>query len=255
MSKDLVFIVSAGRTGTEFLGRKLSTMIDGAFSVHEPDIFYGPFDRRSWPNIRAFGLYHMVIGRILKRTGSRVLATQYRLGELSHVQVVRRVRKSRERYFASRPESLVIESNLQWSLILPVLRDAFPKAKVIVVTRDKESWVRSWMRRGDRYTERDVVRDGRLNPKLLGDPVAGPLWDGMSVEEKLNWEWTYTNDALLAFAETDPLTRRFRYEDLFLAADRANHFRQLLDFAARHGERHYPVSFDPAALDERINAS
>ena len=35
-----IFITSMGRTGTQFLGYKMSQMIDDCTSVHEPDVLW-----------------------------------------------------------------------------------------------------------------------------------------------------------------------------------------------------------------------
>ncbi len=35
-----IFITSAGRTGTQFLGYKMSHMIEDCTSIHEPDLLY-----------------------------------------------------------------------------------------------------------------------------------------------------------------------------------------------------------------------
>ena len=38
MKKDLVFIASGGRTGTNFFGETLQSIIDNCWSEHEPDV-------------------------------------------------------------------------------------------------------------------------------------------------------------------------------------------------------------------------
>ena len=204
MSKDLVFIASGGRTDTMFLGRQLGEIIPDAYSVHEPDIFHGLIDRRTWKNVRRFGLYHILIGRILKRTGARILGRAYALGELSHEQAVAKIRKSRAKYFAGLSAPLIIESNGQWTHLLPPLRNAFPEAKIICISRREEAWVRSWVNRGNRYTGHDKAGGSRLTPVELGE-MDGATWDAMSSEERIRWEWRYTDDLLRNFAKKRPV--------------------------------------------------
>jgi hypothetical protein len=255
--KDLAFIVSTGRTGTAFFGEHLSRVVDGAYSTHEPDVNYG-WDRRTLQSIRTFGVYHMVVGRALGRTGARILAKQYRTGRLSHAEAVERVRRSRARFHESIAVSLVIEANCQWALLLPVLRDAYASARIAVMTRDRDAWVHSCIRKGGRYDAADPVGPsgrGRLSPVELGDPELGPRWESMSVAEKLAWEWTYTTGKLTEFAAADPLCRLYAYEDLFLSEHREAALGRMLDFITDHGERRYAYRFDPGLLGRRVNAS
>ncbi|HUJ02459.1 MAG TPA: hypothetical protein VLW75_02395 [Rhizomicrobium sp.] len=255
MNKDLAFIVSPGRTGTQFLGDKLCNMIEGAYSVHEPDLNHGPFDKRTWRNIRRFGFNHMVVGRLKGLTGGRMLSRAYMIGAISYEEAIERVRKGRERFFAARPEPLLIEANCQWALILPVLRAAFPRARFALITRDRKAWVESCMRRGTRYTEQDRVAQNRLSPGLLGDSRLGPRWQSMTPREKLEWEWDLIDARLTEFAKADKLSRLFRFEDLFEGQNRATHFRAMLDHIAAQDKRNYPIRFEPSVLEARINAS
>lgn len=255
--KDLVFIVSTSRTGTAFLGRYLSEIIDGAYSAHEPDVNYG-WDARTLQSIKSFGVYHVVIGRALGLTGARVLARQYRTGKASHAALVERVRRSRERYHARIAEPLVIEANYQWALLLPVLRDAFPHAKIVLMTRDRDSWVRSWLRKGGRYDAADQVGregKGRFSPVDLGDAQLGPRWSSMTVTEKLQWEWGYTTEKLTEFAAADRSSRLYTYEDLFLSEHRETVLSRMLDFITEHGGRRYRYHVAPHLLSRRVNAS
>lgn len=252
MDKDLVFIVSPGRTGTMFFAHSLPLMIDGAFAAHEPDVNHGWRDPAVWQKIQEFGLYHMIFGRVLGLTGTRNLAAAYRIGRLTHHEAVQRARKSRERYFSRRKESLIIEANMQWPLLLPVLRDAFPGAKVVCITREQSTWIKSFQRHGGRYDRTDRVRRSRINPVMLGEASASD-WGAMSQAEKLAWEWSLMTTALTQFASTDANARLFTYEDLFLSDDSS--MKDLLFFVADHGEQKYRVSFDPAVMQNRVNAS
>ena len=80
MADHFAFIVSGGRTGTQFLGDLLSEAIEDSYSEHEPDIIHG-FDEGSLERLRRFGLWHMVVGRALGQSGVRVLGTRYLVGK------------------------------------------------------------------------------------------------------------------------------------------------------------------------------
>lgn len=82
MTKDLVFIASGGRTGTQFFGDMLKTVIDDCWSEHEPDMLLG-LNWRTYDQIRRFGFWHMVPGRLLGMTGVRSLGHKLLTGELS----------------------------------------------------------------------------------------------------------------------------------------------------------------------------
>ncbi|WP_374613572.1 hypothetical protein [Sphingorhabdus sp.] len=256
MDKDLVFVASGGRTGTKFMGMHLSSMIEGSFSVHEPDINFGLFNRLTWENVRHFGIYHMLIGRLMGRTGARMIGKSLLTGKMSLAEATRRIRKSREKYVQRHPEQLIIEANGQWSYVLPALRAAFPESKIVCIARSEATWVRSWVRKGDRYTEKDTAGGTRINPALLGKISEGE-WNACSVEQKLKWEWNFIDNLLRDFSaqDTSGNTRLFEFEDLFFDDDRETHFAGLLAFISQFGDRKYAVNFDSALLDQRENAT
>ena len=235
-----------------FFARHLPLMVDGAFSAHEPDVYYGWRDPTTWQKIREFGLYHMIFGRALGITGARNLAKAYRTGGLVHHEAVRRVKRSRERYFSRRAESLIIESNGQWPLLLPVIRDAFPRAKIVCITRERDAWIKSFQRYGGRYDQMDPARRSRINAIMLGE-LDAPDWEALPQAGKLAWEWELITKAMKEFVCTDANARLFTYEDLFLS-DHSS-MKDLLSFVAHHGEREYPICFDPALMRTRVNAS
>ncbi len=252
--KDLVFITSGGRTGTTFFGEKLSGMIDDCFSVHEPDLKYGWRDRRTWQNIYTFGVWHMLIGRALGRTGALPTALRYHTGALSHDDAVSRIHVSRAGYHMKKKETLIVEANPQWGPILPLLRGAFPKAKIVAITRDQDTWVRSWLKRGTRHTPRDPVSPAkRLTAVTLRDPKYAVKWPTMTADERLRWEWRFVNEQMKNFAREDSLTKLYSYEELFLSDGAA--MQDLLGFVTTHDGRRYEHHFDPSMLSERINAA
>lgn len=252
--KDLVFIISGGRTGTTFFGQRLSLIIDDCFSVHEPDLKYGWDDRRTWKNIGEFGIWHMVVGRALGLTGAMPTALQYLSGQITHDEAVQRVRAGRVRYHQSIEEPLIVEANPQWSSIPSVLRSAFPQAKIVIITREQQSWVQSWLRKGDRHSAGDRVSPAkRLTPVTLSEADYLEKWPSMTPKEKLHWEWNFLDVKMRSFASIDPLTKLFSYEELFLADGAA--MQDLLAFAATHESRTYDYQFEPALLTERVNAA
>jgi hypothetical protein len=240
--KDLVFIVSGGRTGTQFFGDRLDTVIQKGYSVHEPDVFAG-FNRRTLDRVRQFGLWHMLAGRTLGVTGLRTLGTKLLSGAISEEDCLRRLRNARLRFHQAIPERLIIESNAQWWYLVDQIPTLWPRAKVIVIIRDPRTWVRSWINKGGRYDNRDHVRvfpPGRMTPRKLKQAQWTERWGSMDTLGKLAWEWNTVYTRLSAYAiNRREHSRIFRFEDLF--GDDGSTMQQLVTFAASHNDRHYPV--------------
>lgn len=253
--KDLGLIASGGRTGTAFLGEFLSEMVPESYSVHEPDVWPG-LSREALRRIGVFGLKHMVVDRLRGRSGFRNLSLRHIRGELTSEESVDEIQRQRTSYYESLPQPLVIESNYQCFGVVPEFRKAFPDSRVAVLVRHPETWVASYLDYATRRGGRDRVQrwgQSRLHPEMVGDEEYVDRWDDMSRFERLCWDWKIINGALVRAAETDPVVRLFRYEDLFLASDRKDEFRELLTFLTDFGDRSYDVRFDPEALQQRVN--
>lgn len=251
------FIVSAGRTGTAFFGDVLSEIIPGAFSVHQPDVVEG-FDRTTFDRIRTFGWYHMVIGRLLGRTGIRNLSQRYLSGRMSRHDVVRALHRQRGPYYHTIDSDYIVESNLQWYGLLPVLSDAYAKYRVVGLVRDPRTWVTSVRNLGTQFGRGDLVtRLGfkRLDPDLIGDREYIAKWPDMTPFEKNCWQWTTLNSLIHAYVLESSSARLFRYEDLFLADDRVDRLREMLDFMTHFPDRDFHYDLDGKVLDTPRNAS
>ncbi|MFC2966796.1 hypothetical protein [Acidimangrovimonas pyrenivorans] len=141
MSRDFVFIVSGGRTGTQYFGDLMGEMIEGAHSVHEPDLASPWEPARMARAIRQFGLWHMVIGRVLGRTGIRNIATRRLRGRIDTQAAIAAIRRQRDGYYASLSAPLIVESYYQWAGLLPELRALHPTARIIGIVRDPRDLV------------------------------------------------------------------------------------------------------------------
>lgn len=254
--KHIVVIVSGGRTGTRFLGERLSTMIEGAYSVHEPDLL--DFSGRFWPSVRRFGLYHMTLGRVLGRTGIRNLSQRLLAGKLDLPGLVAALQKQRAPYFNSLEADLIIEANYQWYGVLPAVSEAFPRNKVLVILRDPRTWVRSWLNFGGHYGPGDWLKwfgGRRINPEMIGDREFAQDWGRMTPFQKLCWDWKTIYGILAEFAEKDEQTMVVRYEDLFLGEESTRHLEKMLGFVTSFDDRNFKFTFDGNSLSERIHAS
>lgn len=257
MNKCLVFIVSGGRTGTTFLGSLLSYMITNSFSVHEPDLFEG-FTKNTLNRIKIFGFYHMVLGRILGRTGIRNLSQQYQKGKLSHEFLSESLQRQRNWYYSTIDAGLIIESYYQWYGILPVVPRVFPYYKVLGIIRDPRDWVSSWLNYEAHFGKRDIVTRlgfSRLNPKMVGDDHYIQQWNTMSSFQKLCWTWSQVYDRILSFTRDDPCSVLIRYEDLFLIDEREHHFLEMLNFITDFGDKQFHYDFRSELLRRKVNAT
>jgi len=260
--KDLVFIVSGGRTGTKFFGKALNTIIENCYAVHEPDLMPDPYKSDFCEvvhRVRTFGLYHMVIGRLRGETGVRNLARKRLSHELGGDMKTTRqaIHKHRDYFHAGIQQSLVIESYFQWYGLLPEVREVYPNAKVAAIVRDPREWVQSWLNYKGHHDTRDMVLtfgQPRLTPAMIGDQKWADRWSNMSVFHKLCWDWKTIYFLVDAFAQYDELTAAFRFEDLF-DPNRPDMRRAFLDFGTTHGKRRFAYRDSNALFGQRINAS
>jgi hypothetical protein len=257
MSKHLVFIVSGGRTGTRFFGDLLMEMIEDCFSVHEPDLF-DVFTRRTWGRLKTFGFGHMVVGRLMGRTGIRNLTQRRLSGVASEAEIDAAIRKHRHAYYSSLPATLIVESYYQWFGLLPAVRREYPACKIVGILRDPRTWVASWMNFGSHHDRRDLVRlfgQRRLDPTMIGDKDYAQQWSSMSRFEKLCWDWRTIYQQIIDFSEADSRTQLYRYEDLFLSIDRRDTVIEMLEFITRFEDRQYYYELQVERLKKRVHSS
>lgn len=256
--KDLVFIVSGGRTGTKFFGTVLGDLVEGGFSVHEPDMLKDRLAAREvLDRISRFGFHYMVTGRLLGTRGLRPLSDRYLRGQVDLQSAALTIRRSREHYHATAEQRLVIESNSQWHGLLPPLRVAYPQARVVCIVRDPRDWITSTLNHGHRRGSRDTVErfgQQRISPGTVGDTGWAGRWLSMSPLQRLCWDWMFITSLLESFSQTDERARLFRFEDLFDPAQ-PDVRRGLLDFIATHEGKRYSIHDPEAAFRRRINAS
>lgn len=241
MTKDLVFIVSGGRTATALFGEMLSQCVEDCVSIHEPDLINRNV-KKTLNNIRNFGLWHVIFGRILNRTGARVIGQKFILNKISDNQVKNYIIRSRQAYFGSIAASLVVESNGQWWALTDHLAQVWPTARIIMIIRDPRDWIRSWINKSGRYDQYDLVElfpPGRLTPQKVRDVTWTSQWSSFTTLEKLAWEWSYINRRLLESYERGGNKRLFRFEDIF--SNNRSHLIELVNYITMFPERTYRI--------------
>ncbi len=214
--KQLTFIASGGRTGTQLFGDMLSKVIDNCHSEHEPDMVAGA-SRLTLNRIRQFGFWNMVPGRLLGQTGIRVIGQRYLEGGITPELAMARLELLRNRYHARIPETLVIESYYAWWLVADRIGVIWPGARVAGILRDPRDWITSWLRHESRrrngaLTER--LPPGPLEPDGVGDAGAARLWPALDQVGRLAWEWGLIVDTLDHAAAASGDVEVFRFEDI-----------------------------------------
>lgn len=235
MTKQLTFIASGGRTGTQFFGDMLGQIVSDCHSEHEPDMVAG-LSALTLNRIRRFGLWHMGPGRVLGQTGVRVLGQAYLEGRMDRATCASRLRATRERYHATRSESLIIESYYAWWMVADRIDQIWPGAKLAGILRDPRDWIASWLRHAPKRRNgalTELLPPGPLQPAKLGDKTAATLWPDLDQIGRLAWEWGLIAGTLDRAAAQSENVKVFRFENLFgndIAA--LEHF---VDFVVAHG--------------------
>jgi len=256
IDKHIAIICSTGRTGTSFFAQSLPEMVPQSFCVHEPDVWSG-LSKRSFDRIRQFGLYHMVIGRLLRTTGLRNLSQNLLAGKLPPERAVEALRRQRDGYYQSISADLIIESNGQWFGLLPILPQTLSSYRFVGIVRDPRTWLASTMNFGRVHGPRDWVTHlgyRRLDPTMFKESESSVPWHEMSRFDRICWTWSATNAILERDIAADENAKLYRYEDLFLGRDRLAVVEDMLHFMTQFSDRSFRYRVEEALLDRRIHS-
>lgn len=220
--KKYSFIISTGRTGTQYIGEYAKIAIQDCFSVHEPDMIRKVSDL-SVEKIRWFGVYNLTIGRILGTRGIRNISNAYLSGKISDLEAYKKITKCRAKYYSNIPQGLVVESYLRWfGLVPPLVREHKKDVKFAAIVRDPRTWIISWINKGKHLTENFPTAkiisllSPLITPNDIGDNDYSKRWGRMTSFEKFCWEWFAINNIILSYAERYPdNVKIFKYEDIF----------------------------------------
>ena len=200
------FLVSTGRTGTEFLANFVNNHLDAVLALHEPK-----------PDLLDLGI-------------------EVQRGEVSHVETRSAILQGREavrRQVKQAGASYYLESNNNLVPLLDCLLGTFPESRVLFVTRHPETYVRSAFSKlhGGKYSLFGPTdRRRRLTPSdVVGDPYQ-EHWETMDQFERLCWMWCRYNDLIERLTLAYPYVKHVRYEDIFDAQSDFAGLRQSLDF-------------------------
>lgn len=254
--KNFVFIISAGRTGTKFLGDKLSEIIENSYSVHEPDVLNDDF-KNIINKIYQFGIYQMIIGKFLNKTGIRNLSQNYISRKININQLVTQLINHREKFYKKINSNLIIESYSGWYGVIPGIQKLYKYYKIIIIIRDPREWIRSTINWQNIYGKKDFVQKlsflklERLNPEMTQDMNYSMDWKEYSKFEKLCWMYNSLYSIMLSEAKNDQNIEVVRYEDIFNPNGVA--FKNMLIFISEYPNKIYNINNKNIITDKKIH--
>ncbi len=206
---NVVIFVSTGRTGTHFMSHFFNNNFEKSFGIHEPDI----------------NIYDLNIN--------------YLKGKIQHNQTIKMLdmfRKEVHETIREKGAQNYIESNLELSFLIPVLKKYFPKFKVVHVVRNAKDVVRSYYSR-EAYgkwvgwvpfmSEKDP-RD-RLNARIFPEDPYFEKWNSLDRFSKICWYWSKYNNIIDKYLSKEVDSIRVTFEDLFKKQN-LSVWNQMIDF-------------------------
>lgn len=195
----MFFIVSTGRSGTTAIARTLS-LIHGCICKHEPA-----------PELIAE-------------------SSAYRYGTISADEIREILLKTRKPIVRG---SVYCESNQTLSLIIPVVREAFPQARYLWLLRNgldvvasayQKQWYTGHSENHDRYEDCPPLQKAWIDGRIVGDrsgDMSAEAWEQLDRFGRCCWYWSYVNriieEDLKAYAPQDYKTLRLEDLDFELA--------------------------------------
>jgi len=260
MGCKIIVISSLGRTGTLSLGQSASSIIENCYSAHELDVFNPQEPWNWWRSWRNGATPLAPVDKLFARYSLATLSVQRLAGKLSDHSAAGHIRNLRKRFYLDRPESVVLEANLQFAGVLDLVAQAFPGVRCVYIVRDPRDWVRSWMNLAKGWYSswdwRLCLPHTRLRPSHLMDEQTQDQWRFLSRFDKLCWYWGAMNRSVLERIEGQEDIRVFRFEDLFHSQDKEQHLLAMLDFATDFGHRgRAAYQLAPSIFSRRLHAT
>lgn len=205
--KKFCFIISSGRTGTTFLAKYFNQFFDDVLSVHEPEV-----------NIRSIGL------KFLDEDISMMKAKKLFLSLRKDLYTNK-----------SKQSNVIIESNPVLGYLLPLLKDLFDNPKIIFVTRDPKTYVRSAFDKIPQeskpnklfYSKEDV--QNRPTPYYFNDDSMRINWKNMGRFEKICWYWNKINKHIYSELKDYDNSLIVKFEDIFQDGN-SHTVKKMIDF-------------------------
>ena len=217
------FIVSTGRTGTQFFESFFNSNFPDVLCLHEP----------------APDGFDIGIRKIREKT---IVADIVRHLHSSRAPILSRLKRRHAKFY--------VESNPFFSLLIPELRRAFPAARFLWIVRNPTAYVVSAYNKspvGDNkmffYAEND--HRARITAMDFPDDPWRKDWPGFDRFQKICWYWNKCNEILARdFGNRDDFLL-LKFEDLFGAENGFQGIFKMLEFFQISGaERTNTGTFD-----------
>jgi len=201
--KNVVLIVSTGRTGTKFFYEFFKKITFKALATHEPK-----------PDIVPTAI-NFAAQRINKKTAvDEILSLRFKTLKLLN-------KKGIDNY---------IESNGGFIFLSPILNSIFKNVVVIHIIRNPFDWVLSAYNRQDKGIAR---YNSEKNWKFSGKDIKGFKnidWEKSSTLQKLAWTWFIKNKMLLDAYGNSENYICLRFEDIFSSESGEKEVLKIVEF-------------------------
>ena len=230
-----LFIISSGRTGTDFLGKNIGYLSNSIYSIHQPDVINFTKSRRKelFFKLTNLGFINIIVLKFLGIKGTRNLSLKRVKNYFEKEKSLKKLIDERKKLNLN-PVNLYIEANWQ---LFGIIQDllSLKSSKVILIFRDPRNWVTSWMNKGGWYDNKDLLSKinvlgfKRITPQNVG--IYNPEWKNYTRFQKLCWVWNYMNSNFYnTLRENNKNVRHFFFEDIFMKKDKTT-IRNFLQFA------------------------
>ena len=242
INKNCIFVVSTGRTGTQFLAKNLGKMIDGSEVFHEPGT---PWITRpkEWPHlIKKYGIYHLTLGQLRSDMSMFKLSAEYLRNDISTEEAKNNLLKMRKNLINDINEEIYIESSGHLYGAVDIINEVIPSSKFIFIIRDPRDWVKSAMNTFE-YILYGPLDFDFLNISIKAEDIEEDdfrdEWINMSKFEKYCWYYNKVNSYILDKLKGKANFRMYRHQDLF---NNREVFYDMLKFASKF-ENGFKTSF------------
>lgn len=258
IEKPIAFIVSGGRTGTKFFANEFQSFFDSCLSIHEPDrIRATNLVEDSLYAARKFGLYQGLLGKASGRTGLRNVAERYLCGKTTAKEAIGNLEAMRAHFYEACAADFIVEANYAYFGLLELLPDVFKHYTVTAIARDPRDWIRSYLRKDDRYGSRDYLnRIGmRISATWFSSDPLSSRWKTMNPVERLAWYYNLVYSTILRAEEKDENVRSWRFEDLFEGPEKGAVLNEIARHASSFDHRRFQASIPANVLEKQANQS
>ncbi|MFI3238405.1 MAG: hypothetical protein R3Y47_10340 [Lachnospiraceae bacterium] len=257
MSKKRIFINSTGRTATQFFAKYLRIMIADSISLHEPGTPWFSKPMQLMGQIKDYGVYHLSIGQNKNTHSMYKLSRDYVAKDISKKNACENILKINDKVDALCEEDIVVYSSGHIYGLLGLLDEVYKDSRFVFIIRDPRDWIESALHKVEYslYGPLEMFyRKISLQPSCFSDDPYLLQWKTLSKFEKYCWFYNKLNQIAIKDMEGKTNFRVFRYEDIFLSENKAENFKDMLDFATDFESGRVESTFYPDLIDKKVDS-